>query len=304
MYRDHNMLREFFYLQKSDRQAIMVLLSVIIIALVFVFGVGSHHTTTSVSPNSDKEYSRGYYSKDGKHLYYNIEGRQAELFPFDPNTADSTELLRLGLAPFQVRNIYHYRAKGGVFHSANDFARLYGLTRKQYRMLEPYIQISSDYLPASDLYQSRGFVRDTMRLSPVHHISDKLKPGETILLNASDTTLLKKVPGIGSGYAKAIVNLRNRYGGLYDPRQLLDISEFPVDALKYFRVDLSGITKININKLSVNQLRRHPYINFYQAKAIFDYRRTHGPIHDLRELANHPDFPPAEIERLQPYVEY
>ena len=67
------MFREFFYLQKSDRQAIMVLLSVIIIALVFVFGVGSHHTTTSVSPNSDKEYSRGYYSKDGKHLYYNID---------------------------------------------------------------------------------------------------------------------------------------------------------------------------------------------------------------------------------------
>lgn len=52
---------------------------------------------------------------------------------------------------WQVRNIYRYRAKGGVYRKKEDFARLYGLTVKDYRRLEPYIRISEDYLPASTL---------------------------------------------------------------------------------------------------------------------------------------------------------
>lgn len=44
--------------------------------------------------------------------YYATPARRIESFEFDPNEADSTQLLRLGLAPFQVRSIYRYRAKG------------------------------------------------------------------------------------------------------------------------------------------------------------------------------------------------
>src|SRR3712207_7580652 len=42
-------------------------------------------------------------------------------------------------------------AKGGIYRSPESFARLYGLTRKQYRELKPYIVIGDDYLPASTL---------------------------------------------------------------------------------------------------------------------------------------------------------
>lgn len=37
--------------------------------------------------------------------YYAVPSHAVERFPFDPNTADSTQLLRLGLQPWQVRNI-------------------------------------------------------------------------------------------------------------------------------------------------------------------------------------------------------
>ena len=73
-----------------------------------------------------------------KHpLYYKVEGTVHELFPFDPNTADSTQLLKLGLQSWQVRSIYKFRAKGGIFREKTDFARLYGLTKKQYEVLAP-----------------------------------------------------------------------------------------------------------------------------------------------------------------------
>ena len=39
-----------------------------------------------------------------------------------------------------------------------DFARLYGLTRKQYRELEPYITIGDDYEPASTLASVQAYI--------------------------------------------------------------------------------------------------------------------------------------------------
>ena len=43
----------------------------------------------------------------------------------------------------------------------------------------------------------------------------KLKPGATIDLNTADTTLLKRVPGIGSSFARRIVKYRELLGGYY-----------------------------------------------------------------------------------------
>jgi DNA uptake protein ComE-like DNA-binding protein len=61
---------------------------------------------------------------------------------------------------------------------------------------------------------------------------------------------------------------------------------------------------MNINRLTLQQLRRHPYVNFYMAKAIIDYRRLHGDIKSLNELRLSKDFTDEVIQRLEPYIEY
>ena len=222
-----------------------------------------------------------------------------ERFPFDPNTADSTQLLRLGLQPWQVRNIYKYRAHGGVYRRKEDFARLYGLTVKQYRELEPYIRISRDYAPASTLVPAREtHERDTLRF-PV-----KINEGEQVVLNTADTTMLKTVPGIGPYYAKKIVDYGQRLGGYVSVDQLDEIEGFPLDAKDYLIIEGATPHKLNVNSLSLNELKRHPYINFYRAKAITDYRRLHGPLRSLNDLRLSKDFPPETIKRLEPYVEF
>ena len=233
--------------------------------------------------------------------YYAVEGRRAELFAFDPNTADSTELLRLGLAPWQVRNIYKYRASGGIYRKPSDFARLYGLTVGQYKALEPYIRISPDYRPAAGLAVAETrdmYMRDTLRY-PL-----KLKPGEHVSLNAADTSLLKRVPGIGSGFARAIVGYRERLGGYYSVSQLLEISGFPQSALPYFDIGTARCRRLNVNTATLSQLRRHPYIGFYRAKTIVDHRRLHGIIRSLSELGLYKDFTPEAVDRLSHYVEF
>lgn len=311
-----NYIKEFFYLQRDDRRAVLTLLALAVVALSLIFWLGesSSPPPTAKKTNSrekaNREYANGRTSSAEK--YYKVEEVKAERFPFDPNTADSTQLLRLGLAPWQVRSIYRYRAKGGIFRQPSDFARLYGLTRKQYRELRPYIRISPDYLPAADYYAPRRTgnnarsVDSSATKAPryTYTARHKLRPGEHIAINSADTTQLQKIPGIGSAYARMIIRYRERLGGFITMAQVLESGPVPESALRYITIDATQVRKLNINKLSLNQLRCHPYINFYQAKAICEYRRLHGPLHSLEELRFSPDFPPAQIERLQPYVTF
>ena len=289
---------KLFYLTKSDRRTIILLLCIIATALGVIYLTDSRQETATLKDASVKKVD-----KSSQHIYYyQGEPRQAELFPFDPNTADSTELLRLGLQPWQVRNIYKYRAAGGVYRKPRDFARLYGLTLKQYRRLEPYIRIKEEDMPADNYFYAYEPIeeRDTVRY-PI-----KIQSDERIVLNRADTTTLRKVPGIGSHFARKIVEYRRRLGGFYRVQQLLEIEDFPETAIAFFIIPDSTQPKpcINVNRLSLNELKRHPYINFYQARDIVDYRRLHGPIKSLKELSLSRDFTPEAIERLEAYVTY
>ena len=302
------MIREFFYLQKSDRKVILTLLIIIVVAIgIFFFAGGEDHSEAS----------------QGDSLTgYSVAPKQVERFVFDPNTADSTQLLRLGLQPWMIKNIYKYREAGGVYREKSDFARLYGLTVKQYRELEPYIHISDDYLPASTLLKqerrsaqgsysrnqgdrSRDSARQNHGPVPlITHYSPKLRPGETVELTTADTTTLKTIPGIGPYFARKIVQYGQHLGGYVSIDQLDEIEDFPQEAKQYLVIQEAHPQKLNLNKLSLNELKRHPYINYYMARAITDYRRLHGHIHSLNDLRLSRDFPPEILTRLAPYVEF
>ena len=293
-------LGDLFYLNRHDRRSLLVLLSIAVIAFALMLLAGGDE------PNEAHEAHEAFgayephtpYKPHTPHPSYASSLPSPERFAFDPNSADSTQLLRLGLQPWQVRNIYKYRAAGGIYRRKEDFARLYGLTVKQYRELEPYIYISADYLPASTLVKDEkpDFQRDTLRF-PV-----KIAEGETVNLNAADTAIYKKVPGIGSYYARRIADYSQRLGGFVSVDQLDEIENFPQEAKSYFTIGSAQVRQLNVNSLSLNELKRHPYINYYRAKAITDYRRLHGPLRSLDDLRLLPDFSEEVINRLKPYV--
>ena len=311
-------------MHKSDRRVILTLLTVAAVAFAVIVLTGGKKQKTPISPQ-EKAISTGEFSSSAaatdvlaqsSGLPDNApkEREEAVLFPFDPNTADSLQLQRLGLPRTIIHNIYKYRAAGGVFTKKEDFARLYGLTVKQYRELEPYIRISPDYQPAATLFQRKGKDNpqypnhpEAEKLSGEQETpaySHKLSPGETLDLSTADTTTLMRIPGIGSYFARRITDYGRRLGGYVSLSQLDEIDDFPQAAKQYMTLSRTEVTKLNVNTLSLNELKRHPYINYYQARAIVDYRRQHGPIGNLYDLRLLPDFPEEAIRRLLPYVEY
>lgn len=245
--------------------------------------------------------SRRYASQGRTYVYINGRERVAHTFEFDPNTADSTTLLALGLPPWVVRTIYRYRAKGGVYRSANDFARTPNLTKGDFERLLPFIRISNDYRPAGDFYATetkREYLRDTLRYPK------KLQTLHSVPLNTRDTALLMRVPGVGAYFAKRIIHYGEQLGGYYSAEQLLEIEDFPPEAVKYFAPHGQVQRKMNINRLSLKELKRHPYIGYYQAKTIVDCRRLDGAYKTIDELKLMKDFPDSVRRKLKPYLEY
>ena len=233
-----------------------------------------------------------------KQVHETKEESPIQLFSFDPNKADSIELSSLGLPSYVVRNVLKYREKGGRFRTADSFSKIYGLTEKQFNTLKPYIRIAQTDTPKKEKMDTMVAV-----VIPERKVF-KYPEGTLVDVNVADTAELKKIPGIGSGIAKAIVAYRNRLGGFYSLSQLEEIDYVTPELLKWFKLEGGTIRKLDINRWGLDKLRSHPYLNFYQAKVIIEHRRKRGEIKSLSQLSLYEEFTEKDLIRLSAYVSF
>lgn len=297
------MWKDFFYFSRTERQGIIILAVLIVLVCSSFWFIPDRDIPEH---NNDQEFEKEYADfiaslKEQDHLNqykqrYFKEKKEIILASFDPNTADSITFINMGIPSWMAHNILRYRIKGGKFRKAEDFRKIYGLTEEQYAILQPYITINESFAK-----------RDTVRLLTHQTPQDtiqfyKYAVGTMINLNNADTTELKKIPGIGSAIAHKIVKYRKQLGGFYRVEQLQDIN-LSVDKLSpWFTVNANETQRINLNKASIERLKSHPYINFYQAKVIVEYRKKKGNLKSLEQLKLYDEFSGKDIEKLSPYV--
>ena len=175
--------KDIFYLQKKDRQALLTLLAIMIacVSLTFLIQekqndapVTSQLDSTNSNQEKDASSAKIHHASKSHPLYSKEEGMVHELFPFDPNTASAEDFERLGLESWQARSIIRFREKGGIFSRPSDFARVYGITKKTYEVLLPFIQIADDYKPAADFYGKEGYGRSGRRNTPYYNNNDNI----------------------------------------------------------------------------------------------------------------------------------
>ena len=221
------------------------------------------------------------------------------LQPFDPNTADSTLLVTVGLRPWMAHNLIRYRNAGKVFRQPDELRRLYGMNDSLYSTLAPYIRIDTTTL--TDSFQShQRAVTDS--ISGVIAV----KRDTVLEINSADTAELMLLRGIGRYTATRIIRYRQALGGFYSVRQLYEVPELPADRadslLSHFVVDTALITPVLVNRSSVKLLQRHPYISYPQAQQLYDLRRRKLRLSSLDELSA--IFTPDELHRLTPYLRF
>lgn len=240
--------------------------------------------------------------------YFAQPTREIETFPFDPNTADSTTLLHLGLPAWMVRNIYKYRAKGGRYHEPDDFKRTYGMTGELWKRLGPMIRIGEDYRLLSyekgNSNRSDSATHDTLHTNNQLRYPEKFKEQVKLDLNTVDTTTLRRIPGIGPVYARHIVRYREQLGGFVSLSQLTEIPDLPEGIGDWFEMPSGPTRIIRVNTADFNTLRRHPYMSYEKAAAIANHRRIRGPIADIGQLKLMPEFTETDLKRLEPYLDF
>jgi DNA uptake protein ComE-like DNA-binding protein len=157
-----------------------------------------------------------------------------------------------------------------------------------------------------DTVRRKWYVWDTVsvKVNSVRH-TVKARPVSQIDLNSSDSSELVKLPGIGPVFAAKIMRYRDNLGGFSDVSQLMEITGLPDSLMEWFVVtDTVPVRKILVNAATLAELRRHPYIDFYQARAIIEFRHERGNIKGPEQLSFMEEFTDQDLIRLEPYLDF
>lgn len=167
-----------------------------------------------------------------------------------------------------------------------------------------------------DTFRRTVYIRDTVRrkwyvwdtvtvqVKSVRYAT-KSRPLEPLDLNSLDSTGLVKLPGIGPATAIKIIRYRERLGGYTQISQLTEIEGLPDSLMKWFIItDTVPIRKVPVNKATLTELRRHPYLDFYQARAIVEFRNERGMIKGPGQLSFMEEFSAQDLDRLIPYLDF
>lgn len=307
------MWKNFFFFSGSQRAGIMLLVFLIVISSIINYYLPCCSDDISfvadsadiaafedfkkslVSLDSLREKQR-FESFERKHnSFYNEKNKEKPcmLFPFDPNVLDSTGFVALGLKPYVASNILKYRRKGGKFHDRESFSRVYGIPEEKYRKLEPYISLSSGNIRAADVNVAHD---------------DKNKTVAIVELNSADTAGLTQVKGIGKGYARSIIRFRQQTGGFISVEQLREVYGMTPENFEKIKpfctVNPTLVNQINVNTASVDKLRAHPYLNFYQARQIYELRRKKGKLTGFADLRGLSELNDSILLKIKPYLKF
>lgn len=265
------------YFSKADRRALLVFCSILVGSTVFRMWWYPSHSKQLEIPVTDSiesllmPESSGYYSNNSTRQNYSRT-----------STGNTSELEGGQYRGNQSQN----RSGNDQEVNRNQFGN--GLVRNAPEKVNNF-QTEMNQSP-----NRSNFIRQP-----------KLARGETLDLNTADTTELKMVPGIGSYYARRILEYKSQLGGYTEVRQLSEIRGLPDSVQQWFMImeNTMNLQPMNINTASITQLNRHPYISFQQARAIVDARKA-GRIRSADRLRLLDEFPDSSLQRLLPYLDF
>ncbi len=293
-----NWLAKHYYFNKQERRGLLVL--VVFFCVLFIFKMCIPYIFNSqrvILLNQPKAY-KGEQDTVLKHTLQfkkSIDNNNTNLnlFTFNPNTITLEIALQLGISKRLFYTIEKYRLKGGTFFKAEDFKKVYGLHPKLYEKLLPYILIPQ-----------------LKRDSSNSHFYTKLKKPSVLTpieLNSADSLQILKIKGIGPVYAKRICKYKQLLGGFYSLNQLKEVYGMS-DSLflkieSQITVNSNLITQIEINKIDIYTLKKHPYFRQVNLKAISNYISKHERISQV-QLQSLNLFDYETFEKLLPYLRF
>lgn len=293
-------LFHFFHFNKQERNGVFVLSVIIVILFVvrLIIPLLNNDTNTVqfITINSSVTKGDNLPIKNNSAIVDSPIKISNKRFVFNPNTITEEDAQKLGLSKKLSSTLINFRNKGGKFYKPEDLKKLYGLSPELYKELEHYVLIpnSKHELKKDTVYSDRSYE----------------KKGYTkivVEINTADSLSIVYLKGIGPGFTKRIMKYRSMLGGFHSLNQLKEVygmtdSTFALLSSQ-IKIDEQSITKIPINVIDFNTLRKHPYFNFQSAQAVINFRFKHGKLteEDVKALGV---FSEEKLRLILPYLSY
>lgn len=283
-------------LSKRNRRNLLLLL-VILGAIVLTPRILLNLSSSPkpvISFEEFKEYEKQFevnkkaknnFKKKEKRFFKRLEKKT------DPNLLSKQDWINLGLSQKQTNIVLKFSERG--LRSNQDLKKIFVFPEELFNLIKD----SLIYPEKSEINRSDNYPKD---------LNDEVKEKVLVDINTADSVTLKTIPGIGPFYAGKIVQHRIDLGGFISLNQLTEIWKFDEVKLEsiseYIYLSKVKLAKLDINKVSIDELVRHPYINYKIGNSIVKMREVNGKYLQVNEILKSKLITREIFNKIEPYL--
>ena len=228
----------------------------------------------------EKRNYSNYYSKKKKY--------KAPDSKFNPNTYTLSDWINLGLSAKQSVVVLKFTSRG--IYSEEDLKRIFVIPDVLFELIRDSV-----------VYPER------FQNTPNQEFFKKQAKQITLInLNTADTTEFMKIYGVGAFYAKQIIRYREKLGGFFTKEQLFEVWKMTPEAYDKIKdhvfISEKDVKRININSVTIEELKVHPYLKWNQANSIVKMRIQRNGFKNIEELKESVLIDSETYEKLFPYL--
>lgn len=228
----------------------------------------------------EKRNYSNYYSKKKKY--------KAPDSKFNPNTYTLSDWINLGLSEKQSVVILKFTARG--IYTEEDLKRIFVIPDVLFELIRDSVVYPERF---QNTPNQESFKKQAKQITLIN-------------LNTADTTEFMKIYGIGAFYAKQIIRYREKLGGYLTKEQLFEVWKMTPEAYEKIKdhvfISEKDVKRININLVSIEELKVHPYLKWNQANSIVKMRMQRNGFKNIEEIKESVLIDSETYEKLFPYL--
>jgi competence ComEA-like helix-hairpin-helix protein len=228
----------------------------------------------------EKRNYSNYYSKKKKY--------KAPDSKFNPNTFTLTDWTNLGLSEKQSVVVLKFTSRG--IYSEEDLKRIFVIPDVLFELIRDSVVYPERF---QNTPNQESFKKQAKQITLIN-------------LNTADTTEFMKIYGIGAFYAKQIIRYREKLGGYFTKEQLFEVWKMTPEAYDKIKdhvfISQKDIKRININSVTIEELKVHPYLKWNQANSIIKMRIQRNGFKNIEEIKESVLIDSETYEKLFPYL--
>ena len=282
-----------FVISKRSKRGLLVLilasLGLIFFPRIYMFFQKEEAFVINSEKIAEFERSHKKFEKRNYSNYYSKKKKyKAPDSKFNPNTYTLSDWINLGLSEKQSVVILKFTARG--IYTEEDLKRIFVIPDVLFELIRDSV-----------IYPER------FQNSPNQESFKKQAKQITLInLNTADTTEFMKIYGIGAFYAKQIIRYREKLGGFFTKEQLFEVWKMTPEAYDKIKdhvfISEKDVKRININSVTIEELKVHPYLKWNQANSIVKMRIQRNGFKNIEEIKESVLIDSETYEKLFPYL--